>query len=62
MGWNKGGLLTIFNIKAYIDLMQHDAKIVGTSVCHHHEFERCGRFVVVELVVACPIGYEAMSG
>ncbi len=50
---------TIFNIQADVYLVQHDSQIVRLRVRDHNEFERSRRLIVVQLIMACPVGNEA---
>jgi hypothetical protein len=38
--------------------MQYIAHVEGLRVCEHHEFDIRWRLIVVQLILASPVGYE----
>ena len=53
-------LLTEFHIEIDVDLVQNIPHVVCRCICEHHKFDACGGFVVVEFVLSCSVGYEAV--
>jgi len=58
--WREGILHHKLDIEVHIYLMQYIAHVEGLRVCEHHEFDVRWRLVVVQFILASPVGYEAV--
>jgi len=60
LDWREWVLDNILDITPDVDLAQGDLHVLRSRVCEHDEFDVGGSLIVVELVLRCTIGQEAV--